>query len=387
MSTLSTTARVLGAALLLAACTDGPADTQPTDGDGDGWGADEDCDDANDAVYPDAEEVCDGLDNDCDDAIDEEASDARTFYADVDGDGYGDEESPVVACEQPEDTAIQAGDCDDGLDEVNPEGQEICNDLDDDCNGTIDDDASDALSFYADDDEDGYGDPDDITQACSVPEGYVDNDFDCDDADAERNPDTAWYLDGDGDGYGDAGGMVRSCVGPADYVRDDTDCDDSRARVNPGADEVCDRLDNDCDDVVDTEDGACDRWAGRYGTTYRIQAQEKVGSTVLNDMVCDGSASFFIEYTADPPVQGTLTCAHARYPGFYSTQTATFEGEVYPDGTVVGSLTHEFNDHATRTYEVEGSADPSITLEGEGTVKPNSMSAVPWEVTIRVPGP
>lgn len=58
--------------------------------DGDGFDELEDCDDDNADVFPGADELCDGIDSDCDDVIDEEAGDALNFFADADGDGFGD---------------------------------------------------------------------------------------------------------------------------------------------------------------------------------------------------------------------------------------------------------------------------------------------------------
>ena len=58
-------------------------DTSPIDLDGDGYTADEDCDDEDPAVHPGAHEVCDGLDNDCNDVIDDSPDD-------TDGDGFTD---------------------------------------------------------------------------------------------------------------------------------------------------------------------------------------------------------------------------------------------------------------------------------------------------------
>ena len=61
------------------------------DDDGDGFTElTNDCDDSNPEVYPTADEVCDGIDNNCDAIIDDAASaDAAPWYADGDGDGYG----------------------------------------------------------------------------------------------------------------------------------------------------------------------------------------------------------------------------------------------------------------------------------------------------------
>jgi hypothetical protein len=66
-----------------------------TDADGDGFPASEDCDDTDATINAGAIETCDGVDNDCDGEIDEGVSD--TWYADADGDGYGDADAPVEA--------------------------------------------------------------------------------------------------------------------------------------------------------------------------------------------------------------------------------------------------------------------------------------------------
>jgi len=61
-----------------------------------------DCDDNDAAVHPEADEYCNGKDDDCDGDVDEEtALDASTWYADTDGDGYGDGSASIVDCEQP----------------------------------------------------------------------------------------------------------------------------------------------------------------------------------------------------------------------------------------------------------------------------------------------
>ena len=56
-----------------------------------------------------------------------------------------------------------------------------------------------------------------------------------------------WYADNDNDGFGDATATWIECFAPNGYVADSNDCDDTVSHVNPNAQEVCDGLDNDCD--------------------------------------------------------------------------------------------------------------------------------------------
>jgi hypothetical protein len=97
-----------------------------------------DCDDAKPSVNPEAEEICDGLDNDCDDAVDNDAIDASIWFFDRDGDGFGDEGSPVVACEAPEQAIAAGGDCNDNDDDAFPGAVEPCGVGEDlDCDGLV----------------------------------------------------------------------------------------------------------------------------------------------------------------------------------------------------------------------------------------------------------
>lgn len=152
------------------------------DDDGASYGAD--CDDLDPQVYPGAPERCNGVDDDCDGEIDEDPADGTPWYTDADGDGAGDPSTAVHACAQPPGLVASSGDCDDGDAAVHPGGIERCNGVDDDCNELVDDDALDASTWYADDDGDGFGNPDMATAACEAPDGTVTNDDDCDDDDA-----------------------------------------------------------------------------------------------------------------------------------------------------------------------------------------------------------
>ena len=129
----------------------------------DGYVADAtDCDDSNALANPTETEVCDGFDDDCDGVADgEDSADASTWYADTDGDGYGDAAVEVIACEAPTGYVADATDCDDEDDGANPGAAEVCDGVDDDCDGDVDEpDAEDAATWYADDDGDTSGDAD-----------------------------------------------------------------------------------------------------------------------------------------------------------------------------------------------------------------------------------
>jgi FG-GAP-like repeat/Putative metal-binding motif len=242
---------------------------------------DEDCDPDDAAVNPGATEVCNGFDDDCDGSSDgPDAADATVFYGDLDGDGFGNASDSELACTQPGGTSTNDDDCNDANAAVNPAALETCSNGDDDCDGLVDEgDATDAGTWYSDEDGDSYGDPASSVDACEVPTGYVPDNTDCDDLESlsfPGNPEVCdlvdndcdldvdedavdafpWYADDDSDGYGAASELVLECEAPLGYVADSQDCDDGDDSVSPAGEEVCDTLDNDCDAVVDEPDAS-----------------------------------------------------------------------------------------------------------------------------------
>ena len=91
------------------------------------------------------------------------------------GDGYGDPGTETAACSQPSGTIADGNDCNDG---ININGAtETCDGVDDNCSGD-ENDATDATTWYADIDDDKFGDPD-TQNACSRPSGYRPTNTDC----------------------------------------------------------------------------------------------------------------------------------------------------------------------------------------------------------------
>ena len=73
--------------------------------------------------------------------------------------------------------------CDDGSAEISPDAEEVCDEIDNNCDGVTDTDATDLSTWYADADSDGFGNVDDAVETCDQPTGYVSDDTDCDDED------------------------------------------------------------------------------------------------------------------------------------------------------------------------------------------------------------
>ena len=301
----------------------GTGEVERIDNDGDGYTDDVDCADDDETINPSASETCDGLDNNCDGVIDEGL--LQTFYPDADRDSYGDDFSPIEACEEPDGYISRGGDCDDTSAEINPLSDELCNGVDDNCDGTIDgDDALDMPTWYADNDRDTFGRPDSTIQACEVPDGFVGNGMDCDDFDALISPfgielcdavdndcngvvdDDAsvdageWFRDADGDGWGSETESVFACSAPGGFVSAVGDCNDGSAIINPESTEICNMIDDNCDGAVDEGFSVETYYRDSDGDTYGDSSEPIVSclpvagfSTTAGD--CDDS-----EYWSNP---------------------------------------------------------------------------------------
>ena len=239
-----------------------------------------DCDDGNAAVNPGVTEVCDGIDNNCVNGVDEEDATGCTVWArDHDGDGYGAVKGQKCLCATTgEYTATTATDCNDNDKAIHPKALEVCDGVDNDCDGKTDPPGSDGCNnWFVDKDGDGYG-----TYAapskclCEGGIGFSAIGGDCNDANAAINPDatevcnglddncdqvvdpantsgcTVYYSDADSDGYGVSNLLQCACSPSGTFTATQGgDCKDSDAGINPGQTEICNSLDDNCNGQTD----------------------------------------------------------------------------------------------------------------------------------------
>jgi len=260
---------------------------------------DTDCDDEDALVSPVGVEICDLQDNDCDDSVDDEDIDVTgqpTWYLDNDEDGYGVSGESVRSCLQPEGYVDAFGDCDDTTSGIGPHQREVCNSIDDDCDGFSDDTDSSLDSSTA----------------------------------------TIWYRDNDDDRYGDSRSSLRRCRRPTGYASSGNDCNDERASINPAASEVCDGLDNDCDSQGD-ESLTCTYRLYSHHLDSGICADDDLyidlkGTRIYTDIVRGPSCtSGPIEFTAKPGdevrVQAVDSGGYCRYMNNVYLAVADDSGE------------------------------------------------------------
>jgi len=227
-----------------------------------------DCNDSNFSVNGNATELCNNIDDDCDNLVDE-GFNLSNYYMDSDSDGFGNANTLISSCFQPIGYVSIASDCNDMNFNINANAQEICNGIDENCNGQADDELE-FINYYIDFDLDGFGALSAMENACAQPAGFVPNGLDCNDANSYVNPDAieicngldedcdgendnsvvfaTFYEDADGDTYGDPATGQDFCLIPTElFVANGNDCDDTNATINPAAAENWENgIDDDC---------------------------------------------------------------------------------------------------------------------------------------------
>jgi len=214
--------------------------------------------------------TCDGFDNDCNGSVD---------------DGYVPTPTScgVGACGATGATSCVGGAVQDSCAPGTPADDETCDGEDNDCDGETDE------GFDAD--------ADDFT-TCGG---------DCDDADPTEHPGQTWYKDADGDDYSDGTTDTTSCTRPDGYYTASElteisgDCDDDEAAVNPGATEVCNGIDDDCNDGIDEGyDIDNDGFANCYDNCPSVANADQV------DADLDGAGAACDPDDGDPYVCGDI---------------------------------------------------------------------------------
>ncbi|MBK6484947.1 MAG: T9SS type A sorting domain-containing protein [Chitinophagaceae bacterium] len=245
----------------------------------------------------------------------------QVFYADADGDGYGN--AAVSNCSKLPGYVTNSTDCNDANAAIYPSACDAgnANGIDDNCDGLIDDGFG-AINYYVDGDGDGYGTGIELSLCENPGSDYSLNNSDCDDANASVYPGACdagndngiddncdgfiddgfgainYYVDADGDGYG-TGIELSLCENPGSgYSLNNSDCDDANASIYPGA---CDAgngngIDDNCDGIADDGFSATNYYVDAdgdgYGASSELSLCENPGSGYsLNNTDCDDTNS------------------------------------------------------------------------------------------------
>ena len=264
-------------------------------------------------------------------------SDDCVHYQDVDGDGFGDDSTGVVVCDPGSGYAKTGGDCDDSQVEVYPGALEVCDGMDNSCNGLVDDadpqlDPAQATPLFVDTDGDGFGSGS-STPGCEAPSGFVSVDGDCDDGDDAVNP---------GETELSYNGIDDDCIAetPDDDLDGDgfelaEDCDDTDAQVG-GPEVPYDGVDNDChsgtpDDDLDGDGYGIDVDCDDGDSTVNPGRSERARDGIDNDCSYltpdDGFAQVACGYKSACAidVEGELHCWGDSSSGLESPPSGKFE--------------------------------------------------------------
>ena len=199
-----------------------------------------------------------------------------SYFVDADGDGVG-AGNAVLFCSNPgAGYSMLDTDCDDNNAAISPNAIEVCNGLDENCNGESDEFVT--TTFYIDADADGFGDLNNTVQDCTQPAGYVSNFDDCDD-------NAVTYLDSDSDGEGST--TIDACG-----VANNIDCNDNSAAINSTASEFCGNgIDENCD-------GADEICTGIPGCTDMTACNYDPAAT-QNNGSCTYATMWYLDADAD----------------------------------------------------------------------------------------
>lgn len=370
-----------------------PTDEIDNDGDGyvecpidaGGWQGDlavvggGDCDDTEASVAPTGIELCDGLANLC--------GTVPSYEIDDDGDGY-------VECTidaggwQGDATVVGGDDCDDDDALMSPGDVEVCDGIDNDCNGQTDEGLLNI--YYYDGDGDGTGNPNATVQACSVPGGYVSNTNDCNDGnasvyagalevcdgmdnDCDGQTDegllNTYYLDNDGDGLGNVNVIMSACSLPNGFVTNADDCNDSNANAtHVGSDASCAR-------------GSCLALINEDPTLttgdYWIQPNSSAAFEATCDMSTDGGGWTKVSFpVAHTYLNGSMTNVEAASTRGINNTTGPYTRDGSSNHTHYYTFTFSsgFSEYRFAAYKIRANAGNGDTSD----LNPTRFVANSW---------
>ena len=217
---------------------------------------------------------------------------SSTFYADADGDGYGNAAVTTQACTQPSGYVTNSSDC---------------NDADASAHATA--------TYYVDADGDGYDAGTASLCAATAPTGYssTSNGSDCNDADATAHATATYYVDADHDGFGSTTtATLCAATAPTGYSTNNTDCNDSDATAHATATYY---VDADHDGFGSTTTATlCAATAPTGYSTNNTDCND-------SDASAHATATYYVDADGDGYDAGTATLCAATAPSGYASTT------------------------------------------------------------------
>ena len=274
-----------------------------------------------------------------------------------------------------------SSDCNDANGSIFPGATEVCNEIDDNCDGQTDEGVT--TTFYADTDSDGFGDLAATTEACAAPIGFVADSSDCNDANANEHPGQTWYEDNDSDGYGNTGHSLVACSQPTGHVLNGTDWDDTDPNEwrDTDGDEVGDNADAfpyDANEWADTDgDGTGDQADTDDDNDELADIIELIACT--NSLDADTDDDGIIDGYEDLNIDGVVDAAET------DPCNSDSDADGVQDGTELGFTSDDIGpftdpdvfqpdaDPSTTTDPLVADTDRDGLIEGEEDTDQNGM--------------